>query len=284
MTPSTSGYTVSDDFNVFVVSDGTAKTALMVVQAALAQFDLPRVRVLPFGQVRNQEALYNILDMVRVQRDIMVYTLVNGEIAQLLRAEAVNRGIVVIDLLGPLVDVLHRISSRQPRGEAGLFQRLEDSSDKTQAIEYTLEQSTGFSEAKLDQADVILLTVMFPHRDECMFMLAEQGIKCGFLLLDPHLFPSPHWLQVMEKMKQKVVGVTADLEYLRKIRLERLQALGLDCLLEKADLQEVKKEAEFAQKIFEELKCPVIDITNLSSREIADQILSQIQRKKEEAK
>jgi len=167
----------SDDFNIFVISDGTGKTAFSVVQAALLQFELPRVNVLRFTHVRSEEEIYNIMDMVRVGKDIVVYTVVNEDLARVLRAEAANRSVIALDVLGPMVEALKRVSLRKPRGIPGILQREENVAERLEAIEYAMEKSTGFSVSNLDQADVVLLTVWYPHRDECILRLAEKSIK-----------------------------------------------------------------------------------------------------------
>lgn len=103
-----SAYKVSDDFNIFVISDGTGKTATSMVQAALLQFDLPRVNIVRFARIRSREEIYNILDMVQPKKDIIAYTVVNEELAQALRVESLNRGILALDLLGPVVEALKK--------------------------------------------------------------------------------------------------------------------------------------------------------------------------------
>lgn len=276
-------YAVSDDFNIFVISDGTGKTAFSVVQAALLQFELPRVSILRFTNVRDKEEIYSIMDMVRVQKDVVVYTVVNEELAETLRIEAANRSVIALDILGPLVELLKRLSSRNPRGVPGLFQRSEEKvTERLEAIEYALEKSTGFSVSNLDKADVVLLTIWYPHKDECILRLAEKGIKCGYVILDPHL-PLPMNLEevVRQASGSLLVGIRMDPEYLSALRLERIRALGLNCLAEKASVEEVKRELDFAQTIYEKLGCEVVDITRLSSEEIVNRILDQIRKREE---
>lgn len=276
-------YSVSDDFNIFVISDGTGKTAFSVVQAALLQFELPRVSILRFTNVRDKEEIYSIMDMVRVQKDIVVYTVVNEELAETLRVEAANRGVIALDILGPLVELLKRVSSRNPRGVPGLFQRSEERvTERLEAIEYALEKSTGFSVSNLDKADVILLTIWYPHKDECILRLAEKGVKCGYVILDPHL-PLPMDLEevVGRASKSLLVGIRMDPEYLSALRLERIRALGLNCLAEKAQVDAVRKELDFAQAIYEKLGCEVVDITRLSSEEVVNRIWEQLRKREE---
>ncbi|NSW76595.1 MAG: kinase/pyrophosphorylase [Candidatus Atribacteria bacterium] len=277
------GYPVSDDFNIFVISDGTGKTAFSVVQAALLQFELPRVSILRFTNVRDKEEIYSIMDMVRVQKDVVIYTVVNEELAETLRIEAANRGVIALDILGPLVELLKRLSSRNPRGVPGLFQRSEEKvTERLEAIEYALEKSTGFSVSNLDKADVILLTIWYPHKDEYILRLAEKGIKCGYVILDPYL-PLPMDLEevVGRASRSLLVGIRMDPEYLSALRLERIKALGLNCLAEKASVAEVKQELDFAQAIYEKLGCVILDITRLTSEEVVNRILDQIKKREE---
>ncbi|MGC8778349.1 MAG: kinase/pyrophosphorylase, partial [Candidatus Caldatribacteriaceae bacterium] len=214
---------------------------------------------------------------------VVVYTVVNEELAEALRIEAANRSVIALDILGPLVELLKRLSSRNPRGVPGLFQRSEEKvTERLEAIEYALEKSTGFSVSNLDKADVVLLTIWYPHKDECILRLAEKGIKCGYVILDPHL-PLPMNLEevVRQASESLLVGIRMDPEYLSALRLERIRALGLNCLAGKASVEEVKRELDFAQTIYEKLGCEVLDITRLSSEEIVNRILDQIRKREE---
>lgn len=272
-----------DDFNIFVISDGTGKTAFSVVQAALLQFELPRVNVLRFTHVRSEEEIYNIMDMVRVGKDIVVYTVVNEDLARVLRAEAANRSVIALDVLGPVVEALKKVSLRKPRGIPGILQREEGVAERLEAIEYAVEKSTGFSVSNLDQADVILLTVWYPHRDECILRLAEKGVKCGHLLLDPNLPLPVNFEEVVGRgPKPLVVGIDMDPQYLSELRLERIRALGLYCLEEKANRARVEEELAFARAVYARLQCPVIDITRLSVHDVVGKIFEQIKKKREE--
>lgn len=276
------GY-AGDDFNIFVISDGTGKTAFSVVQAALLQFELPRVNVLRFTHVRSEEEIYNIMDMVRIHKDIVVYTVVNERLAQVLRAEATHRSVIALDVLGPVVEALRKVSLRKPRGIPGILQREEDVTDRLEAIEYAMEKSTGFSVMNLDQADVILLTVWYPHRDECILRLAEKGIKCGYVMLDPNLPLPVNFEEVVGgNTRSLVVGIDMDPQYLSGLRAERIKALGLYCLEEKSHPEIVQKELLFAREIYERLHCLVIDITRLSVHDVVEKILEQIKKKREE--
>ncbi|MCX6089584.1 MAG: kinase/pyrophosphorylase [Candidatus Atribacteria bacterium] len=285
MTSDSNGMLISDDFSIFVVSDGTGKTAYSMVQAALAQFDLPRVNIQRFDHIKNKEEIFSILDMARPHKDVLVYTIVNDDFAQAILAESFNRSILVLDLLGPIVNILNKLSCRQPRGEPDLLRLMErDSSTVLEAVEYALEKSTGVSVWNLDQAQVVILTVWYPHRNECAMVLAEKGIKCGYLILNPD-FPLPMNLDEIlgNKTRKVLIGVVMDPEYLRDLRSERIAALGLNRMEYKADIQVIQQELDFAKSIYHRLDCRVIDITHLSTRDVINQILFEIKKQREEA-
>ncbi len=285
MNSSSKGYLISDDFNIFVISDGTGKTAHTVVEAALAQFELPRVHVLRFTHIKNKEEIYSIFDMVRHHKDVVVYTIVNEDFAQAVMAEALSHNILAVNLLGPIVNVLKKISSRKPRGEPGLLRRLEgDALSRAEAVEYAMEKSTGFNLRSLGEADVILLTMCYPHRDEFIFSLAEKGIKCCFLMLDPDI-PLPLNLEeaVGKNTGKTLIGLRMEPVYLSALRKERINALGLYQMTPRADIELVKREIGFIQRIYERLNCAVIDITHLSSKDVVKLIMEHIKNEREVA-
>jgi regulator of PEP synthase PpsR (kinase-PPPase family) len=79
-----------------------------------------------------------------------------------------------------------------------------------------------------------------------------------------------------------VIGLQMDVDYLTRVREERVRALGLDRLLYKAEKEVVKEELDFAQRVYDKLGCQVIDVTGLSSRDLVNAIMSQIKKKREE--
>jgi len=200
-------------------------------------------------------------------------------------AESLHRQVLVLDLLSPIVMAINRLSTRPPRGEPGLLRLSEgDSASISEAVEYAMEKSTGVSLWHLDQAQVIILTVWFPHRKDCVMQLAQRGIKCGYLMLNPDL-PLPLNLEeILGKGTDKtIIGLVMEPESLRKLRNERIIALGLNHMEYKADIDVVRQELEFARAIYRRLNCTVIDITSYNSKDIINQILLKIQKQREEA-
>jgi regulator of PEP synthase PpsR (kinase-PPPase family) len=75
-----------------------------------------------------------------------------------------------------------------------------------------------------------------------------------------------------------IVGTTIEAHRLAEIRSERLQLMGGDRSY--ANLNEIYAELEFAAGVHKRLRCPVIDVSELSIEEIAQRILRTVERRK----
>ncbi|MFY9470836.1 MAG: kinase/pyrophosphorylase, partial [Bacillota bacterium] len=62
-------------------------------------------------------------------------------------------------------------------------------------------------------------------------------------------------------------------EKLVKVRKQRLRAMGLDENSSYADLTRILQELDYANEIFRQLGCGVIDVTDKAVEETANQVL-----------
>jgi len=75
---------------------------------------------------------------------------------------------------------------------------------------------------------------------------------------------------------KKIIGLTLNVENLNKIRKERLKAMGLRDTANYANMERIFAELEYADKIYKDLKCKVIDTTDKAVEETASIILDYI--------
>ena len=73
---------------------------------------------------------------------------------------------------------------------------------------------------------------------------------------------------------KKIVGLTIDANRLAEIRSERIQMMGGNRSY--ADLNAIYEELDFANRVFRRLRCPVIDVSELSIEEIALRIVRSV--------
>jgi len=85
-----------------LLSDATGETAEKMVLAALTQFRGQPVRLTRVNNVRTKNQVYEALDEALNQNGLVVYTIVNRELAQLVHDECAGLGLVNIGLLTPL--------------------------------------------------------------------------------------------------------------------------------------------------------------------------------------
>jgi regulator of PEP synthase PpsR (kinase-PPPase family) len=77
---------------------------------------------------------------------------------------------------------------------------------------------------------------------------------------------------LFEIERAKIVGLTIDPERLADIREERVRAMGAP-RRRYADLDAVFEELETAARVHRRLRCPVIDVSELSVEETAMRII-----------
>ena len=88
---------------IYLLSDATGETAEKMVMAALTQFRDKPVRFKRISNVRTKTQVYEALDEALSQGALVVYTIVNRELGQLVHDECDGLGLASLDLLTPLL-------------------------------------------------------------------------------------------------------------------------------------------------------------------------------------
>ena len=94
-----------EDYRIFVLSDGTGQTGKRVLEAALLQFDLP-VMIIRIPHLRSVEQVNEVVADAARNHSMIVYTLVSVELRQAVHIAGMERGVIVVDLLGGLLSKL----------------------------------------------------------------------------------------------------------------------------------------------------------------------------------
>ena len=128
---------------LFVVSDGTGETAAAVVRAVMLQFHTPcRTRLV--GSVRRESQARRVVAEAEQASGIIVFSLVNKQVAEVLLREAERRGVVTVDLLGPMISKVAQHLRAEPRLEPGLLHGFSDEYFKRiEAVEFAVQHDDG---------------------------------------------------------------------------------------------------------------------------------------------
>src|SRR5438552_5773583 len=261
-----------------IVSDSTGETAARLVQALEAQFPEQE-----FEEVRHPRAetvvdLERAVASARGHAAVVVYTLVDPELRDAMRRLCRRARVHYCDLLGHPIDAVARASgqpaSMTPGCPAPLnpayFRRIE-------AMEFAVKYDDGLG-AGLDEADIILVGVSRTSKTPLSIYLGYLGHKVANVPIVKGVSPPK---ELFELDPAKIVGLTINADRLAEIRRARVRNLGAKNRLY-SELGEIYDELDEATAVQRRLGCPVIDISELSIEETAQQILRTVESRRAE--
>ncbi|CAH0259425.1 Putative pyruvate, phosphate dikinase regulatory protein [Peribacillus frigoritolerans] len=106
--------------------------------------------------------------------------------------------------------------------------------------------------------------------------LAHKRYKVANVPLVPEVEPPEELFLVPP---EKCIGLKISPEKLNHIRKERLKSLGLNDHAIYANVERIKEELTYFDKIISRLNCPIIDVTNKAVEETANLIINILQNK-----
>jgi hypothetical protein len=259
-----------------VVSDSIGETAELVTRAAASQFDGGRFQIRRFPHVADAEAVLDIVRAARNRPAVIVFTLVQPHLRDVLREATQTLGIPAIDIMGPVMEGISRMTGLAPRFEPGLARRLdEEYFRRIEAVEFAVKHDDGKNPRGLVDADCVLLGISRVSKTPVCMYLAHRNIRAANVPLIPEVEP-PAELRSLPSWR--LVGLTADPQYILDIRKQRLKVIGLQPGAEYAELDRVVTELAYADRVFRKLGCSVIDITRMAVEETASRILELLRK------
>jgi [pyruvate, water dikinase]-phosphate phosphotransferase / [pyruvate, water dikinase] kinase len=260
---------------IFVVSDGTGRTAEQALMAALTQFPNARAEIIVRSAIRTEEQIAEVIPEIVAAHSIVVHTLVSESLRSSIIKMCREHNIDAIDLMGPLLSRLSHHLANSPTEEPGLFFRLNSEYfRRIDAMQFAFTHDDGQRYYEYEKAEILLVGVSRTFKTPLCIYLAFKGWFVGnypvVLGVDP---PA-----ILGKLPPgHVFGLTTQPADLARLRSVRQEFLGGNTG-EYSSLEFVKRELNYAQSIFLENEWPVINVTNKPIEEIASEILA-IKRK-----
>lgn len=256
---------------VFVVSDSIGETAERVARAAASQF---REQAFDFKRVPytvSKESLDEIITEASSLRSLIVHTLVCPELREYLNHLASEHKLPCVDIMGPTLDAISRVSKYAPRLQPGLVHQLdEEYYREIEAVEFAVKYDDGKDPRGLLKADVVLIGVSRTSKTPLSMYLAHRGHRVANVPLVPEVSP-PEELFMLPP--ERIIGLTISETQLKHIREERLKVLGLQPSANYASDQRIQEELGYAHSIMRKLGCHVIDVTQRAVEESASQVM-----------
>ncbi|MHB2168315.1 pyruvate, water dikinase regulatory protein [Alsobacter sp. R-9] len=258
-------------FHLHLVSDATGETLIAVSRAAAAQYQGISAIEHVYPLVRSSAQLDRVLNELESAPGIVLYTLVEPELAQRLEAACKEFGCPCLSVLDPVLTLfqsyLGTASTQRPGAQHVLngdyFKRID-------ALNFTMLHDDGQLPADLDDADVILVGISRTSKTPTSIYLANRGIKTANIPLVPGI-PVPPGLE--EVRRALVVGLVATPERIVQIRQNRLLTLNASGDSPYVDKTAVTEEIAASRKLCARHNWPVIDVTRRSIEETAAAVI-----------
>jgi regulator of PEP synthase PpsR (kinase-PPPase family) len=266
-------------FNLHLVSDSTGETVGSVARAAIVQFDDIEPEEFNWTLVRSEAQMERVMEGIRTNPGVVLYTLVDNNLRDKLKAECAKRGLPCIAVLSAVVAELsaylglkiHALPGRQHELNEDYFSRVD-------AINYALAHDDGQAHWEMDEADIVLVGPSRTSKSPTCIYLAYRGYKTANI---PFVLDCPLPPNIGDLKKPLVVGLTISADRLQQIRKTRLQSLKQEQDTNYVEMENLQREIVESRKLFNQHKWPVIDVTKRSVEETAATIIQHLKKHQE---
>jgi [pyruvate, water dikinase]-phosphate phosphotransferase / [pyruvate, water dikinase] kinase len=265
-------------FHLHLVSDSTGETLVMLAKAAAVQYPQARAIEHIHPLIRTSRQLTRVLQEIEQAPGIVLYTLVNTDLSEMLAKRCAE---ISVPVLAPLQPVMATFESflGAPQTPTVAGQHILDASyfKRIEAMNFTMAHDDGRLPLNIDDADIVLLGISRTSKTPTSIYLAQRGYKTTNLPLVPTL-PFPEYVGAAKKAF--VVGLIASAERISDVRRNRALTMGDRNLDDYVDRSQITAEIAYSRRVCAKYGWPVIDVTRRSIEETAASILKLMQDKK----
>jgi hypothetical protein len=223
--------------------------------------------------VRTRKQLDRVLAELEESPGIVLYTLLDREVAAPLEEKCRALGLPFMSILDPVLQLFQSYLGGESKPRIGAQHLLNaEYFKRIDALNYTMLHDDGQHTDDLEQADVVLVGVSRTSKTPTSIYLANRGVKTANVPLVPNV-PLPPNLETLSQ--PLVVGLIASPERIVQIRQNRLLGLRAEHDADQyVDRQAVAEEVAFSRKLCGRHNWPIIDVTRRSIEETAAAIMA----------
>jgi hypothetical protein len=260
------------EYNIYIVSDGTGRTAEQALNAALIQFGGVKVNLIRKPKVRTEQKVISVIKETKEDRGFIVHTLVTDKLREAMLRNGRKYNVDTIDLMGGLLGRLSEEFSISPAEKPGLFGQLNKTYfRRIETMEFAFHHDDGQRVNELKEAEIVLLGVSRTFKTPLSIYLAFKG---WFVANVPIVMGQEFPPIINKLLASNVFCLDTNARALAEFRRARQSYLG-GAVGDYDDIEYVRMELMYARNIFS--KNPgwaIINVTNKPIEEIASEILT----------
>lgn len=261
-----------NEYHLHLVSDSTGETLEAIVSAALVQFEGVVVRKHYWPLVRTAMQMTRLMDDIKEHPGLIMYTLVNPEIRDVLERGCREANLPVLPILDPVINLLGSYFGVQASHNPGRQHTLDaDYFERIDALQFSMAHDDGQLIEDLPQADIVLIGVSRSSKTPTSIYLANKGFKTMNVPFVPHV-PMPPLLDILRD--KFVIGLTTSPDRLVQIRTNRLRSINEEEDGDYTDLELIQDEIKQCRRYCTDRGWQTIDVTRRSIEETAAAVLS----------
>ena len=263
-------------YNIFIISDGTGRTAEQFLNAALTQYQHIQVDLYRRPNVRTEDQILEIIQEAAVNKGFVVHTIVSKEMRDKILLVGRLHDVDTIDLMGPFLGHLSHQFSNLPTEIPGLFRKLNKAYfQRIESMEFAFRHDDGQRVHELHNAEIVLVGVSRTFKTPLSIYLAFKGWLVANVPIVYGITPP---LDLSHIPAERVFGLYSESLHLTTLRKVRDEHLG-GMTGEYATIKFVKKELDYSKKIFTDHPgWKTINVTKKPIEEIASEILSYLRK------
>lgn len=258
------------ELTTILISDSTGETAQNYIKSVTSQFPDLKVNLIRKPSIDTTEEIDEVMDQAD-SNCIVVQTIANEDLSKHLRAVAKEKNIEVLDILNYGIRKVEEATGLKAVREIGLTRTLsEDYFNMIEAIEFAIQYDDGKDPRGFPLSDIVLVGVSRTSKTPTTMILATKNFKVSNLPLVPEI-KLPR--EIFEVDPERIIGLVIDPDKLSNIREVRSKSLGLVGESIYYDDTRIRRELEYAQEVFKDLDCKVIDVTENTIEQTATDIV-----------
>jgi Uncharacterized protein conserved in bacteria len=260
----------------YVVSDSIGQSAVSIARAALNKFTGLEYIIKDYTFITDFSEIDKIITELDHEKEttVVFHTFANQKMAEYLEDAAKGICDDCYDILTPIVSRVGEVTglksnSASPEPQPALDEQY---FDRITALEFAVAHDDGKEPKGFLEADIVILGISRTSKTPLSIYLANNtNYKVANLPLMPESeLPEEIW----EVDSRRIIGLTNDVEVLSEIRKERMIAYGLNPETIYSDKVRIKNEIDYANELYEELNCKIINVANKSIEETASMIMN----------